>query len=617
MSSAGANQKSPRRSRRLLLYCSPVVFPLALAVYGMAEMGRIQARAELLAASGQGVGRLLKTYAQAVKSQDLKSYEACFHESRSIAPLTWEAKEISNRDGVEAYTWTPTKTALDESGAPLQETLETLWQDIDHFTAARFKLQTLENLAASGPDLQSSATTATARARLWLRGVDVHGSTFESWIGFRLTLQQQSGAWKIESQELLDGITVKGNRDGFIDVAQRAGLTFRARHNPLFETPEWQPSTFGIIRYGSAGVSAADVDGDGWDDLFFADGESPRLYRNLGARGDGPAPHFVDITTVAGLPDSLPGVNVALFVDLDNDGDQDLFLGRFMDGNRLYRNDGPDPLGRAPVRFTDLSSETDLGAPFVVTASAADHDLDGDLDLYLGRYLDPRSDLPTTLFYTRNGQGNSLLRNDGDLHFTDITEEAGVREGGLTLGVAWGDVDDDGDPDLYIANDFGRNALLRNEGPGQQFTDWSEASGTLDFGFGMSAAFGDIDNDGGLDLYVSNVHSGQRWYSQATTLSSYLLTSLRQGTIRQDFGLYREIFGYTGSDWHLYGDRMVKGNSLLLNDGQGHFEDIAETTGANPFGWYWSSAFLDYDNDGWLDLYAANGWISGRSDDDL
>ena len=133
----------------------------------------------------------------------------------------------------------------------------------------------------------------------------------------------------------------------------------------------------------------------------------------------------------------------------------------------------------------------------------------------------------------------------------------------------------------------------------------------------MSASFGDIDNDGALDLYVSNVHSGQRWYSQATTLSSYLLTSLRQGTIRQDFGLYREIFGYTGSDWHLYGDRMVKGNSLLLNDGQGHFDDIAEATGANPFGWYWSSAFLDYDNDGWLDLYAANGWISGRSDDDL
>ncbi len=304
----------------------------------------------------------------------------------------------------------------------------------------------------------------------------------------------------------------------------------------------------------------------------------------------------------------LHGINVALFVDLDNDGDLDLFLGRFTGANLLYRNDGDGT-------FTDVSAGTDLGKHFVVVATAGDYDNDGDLDLYLGRYLDPRINLPTTLFYTRNSEGNSLLRNDGGLRFTDVTAEAGVRDGGLSLGVTWGDYDEDGDVDLYVANDFGRNALLRNEGDGT-FSDVAAESDAVDFGFGMSASFGDVDNDGDLDLYVSNVHSGQRWYGQATTLYQYLINSIKLGTIREDLPIYREIFSYTGADWAAYGDSFVKGNSLLLNDG-GRFTDVAEKAGVNPFGWYWGSTFFDYDNDGRLDIYAANGWITGKTHDDL
>jgi hypothetical protein len=242
-------------------------------------------------------------------------------------------------------------------------------------------------------------------------------------------------------------------------------------------------------------------------------------------------------------------------------------------------------------------------------------DGDGLLDLYLGRYLDPRTNLPTTLFYTRNSEGNSLLRNLGDLHFEDVTEAAGVREGGLTLGVAFADYDKDGDQDLYVANDFGRNTLFANRGDGT-FDDVSEATGTLDFGYGMSAEWGDVDNDLDLDLYVSNVHSGQRWYGQAATLYQYLLTSLRQGTIQEDFDLYQEIYGFAGDDWRDYGDGMVKGNSLMLNGGE-TFEEVSEKANSNPFGWYWGSTFLDFDHDGRLDIYAANGWITAHSHDDL
>jgi hypothetical protein len=167
-----------------------------------------------------------------------------------------------------------------------------------------------------------------------------------------------------------------------------------------------------------------------------------------------------------------------------------------------------------------------------------------------------------------------------------------------------------------VSNDFGRNTLYRNNNDGT-FQDVAHETGTIDFGFGMSATFGDIDNDGDLDIYVSNVHSGNRWYSQAATLYEYLITSVRQGTILEDFPLYQEMFGLLGSDWRSYGDRMTKGNSLLINNGHGQFTDIAEKAHANPFGWYWSSGMLDYDNDGRQDLFAVNGWITGKSHDDL
>ena len=360
---------------------------------------------------------------------------------------------------------------------------------------------------------------------MWHRGTTAAGDAFEVHAPFRMWVGVENGAWKIRRQEMIHGETVTGDRSGFTDVTAAAGVDFRAHHNPLFQTEEWAPTKYEIMKYATAGVSTADYDNDGWYDLFFCDARHPKLYRN---NGDGT---FADVTARAGLPAELFGNSVAIFADFNNDGYKDLFLGIGTGQNRLYRNDGPGSDGA--WRFTDVTDGAGLGGMWVAVAGAADYDNDGKIDLYLGRYLDPRKNLPTTLFYTRNSEGNSLLRNDGDFRFTDVTATAGVREGGLTLGVAWGDYDRDGHVDLFVANDFGRNALLRNNGNGT-FSDVSKETGALDFGYSMSAFMGDINNDGHLDMYVSKVHSGQRWFGHAPSMHKYLLTSFREGTLRED-----------------------------------------------------------------------------------
>ena len=282
--------------------------------------------------------------------------------------------------------------------------------------------------------------------------------------------------------------------------------------------------------------------------------------------------------------------------------------------NRLFRNDGPGPNG--VFHFTEVTEGAGLGGNWVAVAAAADYDNDGKIDLYLGRYLDPRKNVPTTLFYTRNSEGNTLLHNEGNYKFRDVTAQAGLRDGGLTLGIAWGDYNRDGLIDLFVANDFGRNSLYRNNGDGT-FTNVSKETGAQDYGYSMSAFLGDVNNDGALDIYVSKVHSGQRWYGHAPSMRKYMLTSWNEGTLKEDFNIYREIYDQVGAEWHTYGDRVVSGNSLLLNDGKGKFRDVAAKAHANPFGWYWSSAMFDYDNDGLQDIFAVNGWISGKTKEDL
>jgi hypothetical protein len=399
---------------------------------------------------------------------------------------------------------------------------------------------------------------------------------------------------EIVAASLVEGDRVIAERPQFADVSREAGIDFENRTYPAFLD---RPLRFGMIRYGPGGIAAADYDNDGFYDLFIPDGVASRLLRN---RGDGT---FEDVTEKAGLG-GLDGVSAAVFGDYDNDGWKDLFVSRTFRPNQLFHNNGDGT-------FTDVTARSGLGEDCCTTvASWGDYDNDGYLDLYVGRYLDPRAKIPTT-FYARNGEPNRLYHNNGDGTFTDVTAQAGVGDTGLCLGSAWGDYDNDGYPDLFVVNDFGRSTLYHNNGDGT-FEDVTVAAGALAYGAGMNASFADYDNDGLLDLYTTDIRSEHAWFAAPATVGRYLANCWLQGVWRTDMPLYWQIFRQSGFKFVDVFREMAAGNHLLRNRGDGTFEDVSAKAGANPVGWFWGAVFADFDNDGWLDLYCANGWVYGK-----
>jgi len=347
---------------------------------------------------------------------------------------------------------------------------------------------------------------------------------------------------------------------------------------------------------GHHGVSVGDADGDGREDLYVAQpaGLPNRLFR---ARGDGT---FEDATERAGLG-VLDDTSQSLFADLDNDGDQDLVLATGT-GPLLFVNDGTGRFANVPNAFQ--LAESLRGT--LTAIAIADYDRDGFLDLYLCTYLYfmgaslDKAGPPTPYHDARNGPPDVLLRNDGHGRFVDVTQATGLGRDNDRFGLAaaWGDYDDDGWPDLLVANDFGVKNLFHNLGRqnGQvKFEDVAQAAGVEDHGAGMSAAWVDYDNDGRLDIYTGNMWS-------APGLRVTAEPQFKPEAPEHVRALYR---------------RHARGNALFRNLGNGRFEDVTVAARAEFGRWAWSSDALDFDSDGFEDLYVANGMITRAGDLDL
>lgn len=321
-------------------------------------------------------------------------------------------------------------------------------------------------------------------------------------------LPQKEGGLKMEKVRLLDYEEVLAARAELFQDATKAvlGQSSAYQEQLLFGADHWSASldvAFGIGQ-GNQGLALGDFNSDGLEDLYLCEpaGLPNRLFIR---QADGT---LRDQSAASGL-DLLDLSRCPLLVDLDNDGDQDFVLSH-QSSLSLYRNDGVFPL----VKVGTFETGSRLSG-----VSAADYDNDGDLDLYVCGYAPSSQTSPEDIFANPvpyydalNGAFNHLLRNDGGFAFIDATKGSGFDQLNtrFSFTASWADYDTDGDMDVYVANDFGKNNLFQNqlsESGRAVFIDVATKMGVDDIGAGMSVDWGDPNNDGRLDLYVANMWS--------------------------------------------------------------------------------------------------------------
>ncbi len=397
----------------------------------------------------------------------------------------------------------------------------------------------------------------------------------------------------------------------FVESAEASGINFRMRF-----LPGEQGENFKINLYDhGCGTCVADIDADGDDDILFLNQLGPNaLYRNDGVRNGRPV--FTDIAAEAGVALTDKISVSACFADVDDDGDDDLYVTTTRGGNVMFRNDGASG---GIVRFTDV---TDAAGLTLIAHSETpiffDSDGDGDLDLLVtntarwttdtqgpeGRYFAGLARLSELV--AAPVEPNCFYRNEGGWRFTECARAVGLTGPGWGGDVAAWDYDGDGDTDLFVGNMFGGSALYRNDGG--RFSDvTAKAFGRVPWGTVGLKVF-DHDGDGRRDLYVLDMHSDM-----------WLPTSGLPGDVEErrryggpegpsvEMGLMSlDQRDALRAELRVDVSKYLFGNALFRSLGDGRFDERSGPAGLETF-WPWGAATADFDLDGDDDVFVPTG----------
>lgn len=483
-------------------------------------------------------------------------------------PVTPRAKWISERQ------WGPV-AATSAVRAPSQ--LVDDWRRmLDHFLAiedARFKVKAATFASDARVSTLARMPTALpgasghARVAFWIVGRNRDGhrewlrGTFEADVEY-----PAGGPWQVSTSTQAQASSMVASKDLFSEVSVPAGLSTR------------------LPAYGSAGnagfvwkgAAAGDANNDGWVDLFVTGATRSHLFLNDGTG------HFRDASAEAGV-EPLPSGTGPVFADMDNDGDQDIFIAAV--GEQVLLENRMVPDGR--THFEDVSLEMGVGHTSVgFSAAAADVNADGRVDFYVASYNAYGRVTPNSWTAATNGTPNLLFVSQPGGGYREQATAWGVADPRWSYAAVFADLTDDGRPDLVVSNDFGEKGFFVHQGT--RFVDEARARGVLDPGNGMGISVGDFNNDGRLDLHMTNMSS---------TAGNRILGRLFPGATVSDQVLVK----------------LASGNTLFENAGGGRFRDVTADVGGLSASWSWGGGFIDIDNDGAEDLYTPNGFISGRS----
>ena len=533
-----------------------------------------------------------------------------------ILDFTKELKAIT-RDLKNFSEPTPDSASLKE--------LASVWTDgFDFFDSASLKIVKGEFLSENQDDYVAEVAfhaVVRTQSKKWK----------ESSSSYRVQWSRKEGRYEMNDWTLIrevdkPEISRKYFRDRLVEALpdlptrrlltqseHRRALNYHYSTNKkMAPTQDFEPIAMGF----KPAVSVVDVDNDGWDDVYIM----VRLGKNLFLHNQGDGT-FVEKASALEL--SLPGNSTCgIFADFDNDGDPDLMLGRSIERMTYLEN------VEGGFRVVE-QKKTDL--PFLATSlAAADYDGDGLLDLYVTTYR--RGNLTGSIpgfggeegtdwcskyltaeearvfrkkyresrqeshggYLNQTGPPNWLLKNMGNGQFERVHSDSSISSWKNSLQATWGDFDEDGDPDLAVANDWAVDHLFRNDGK-EGFVDIASQTGLDQMGFGMGACWGDYDGDGRDDLFVTNMFSkaGQRVLGDFAEVDPRFVEAASGNFLyRQNGGKFEQLAGYGGS--------MIP---------------VARS------GWSWGGQFVDIDNDRDLDIHVLSGYFTAprsfESDIDL